>query len=120
MKEKSLKRNKIKLDATGQAVGRLASHIAMILRGKHKPTFVRNIDEGDAVVVLNAGKVKFTGRKLEQKDYYHHSMYPGGIKRVPMKKVFIKDPNEVIRKAVLRMLPDNRQRTNLMLRLSFK
>lgn len=115
-----IKRTKIELDATGQAVGRLASKIAMILRGKDKPTFVRNIDEGSRVVVKNADKVKFTGRKLEQKDYYHHSMHPGGIKRTPMKKIFVKDPNEVIRKAVLRMLPSNRQRTNLMLRLSFK
>jgi large subunit ribosomal protein L13 len=114
------KRETIKIDATGKAVGRLASQIATILRGKHKPTFVPRIEDGDAVVVLNAGKVKFTGRKLEQKDYYHHSMHPGGIKRIPMKGLFEKNPNEVIRKAVLRMLPDNRQKTNLMLRLSFK
>lgn len=115
-----IKRTKTELDATGQAVGRLASKIAMILRGKDKPTFVRNIDEGGKVVVKNADKVKFTGRKLEQKDYYHHSMHPGGIKRTPMKKVFLKDPAEVIRKAVLRMLPDNRQRSAMMQRLSFK
>lgn len=115
-----IKHTKQEIDATGQAVGRLASKIAMILRGKDKPTFVRNIDEGGRVVVLNAGKVKFTGRKLMQKDYYHHTMHPGGIKRTPMKKVFDNDPAEVIRHAVKRMLPDNHQRDELMKRLTFK
>lgn len=116
----NIKHNKQEIDATGQAVGRLASKIAMILRGKDKPTFVHNIDEGGRVVVLNADKVKFTGRKLVQKDYYHHTMHPGGIKRTPMKKVFDNDPADVIRHAVKRMLPDNRQRDALMIRLTFK
>lgn len=115
-----IKHNKQEIDATGMAVGRLASRIAMLLRGKHKPTFQPHIDNGDRVIVLNAGKVKFTGRKLVQKDYYHHSMHPGGIKRTPMKKLFDKDPGEVVRLAVKRMLPDNRQRSKLMQRLTIK
>lgn len=114
------KRNTIEIDATGQAVGRLATRIAMILRGKDKPGFDPSRDEGDCVVVLNASGVKFTGRKLVQKDYYHHSMHPGGIKRVPMKKIFDKNPADVIIRAVNGMLPKNNQRVGLMKRLSFK
>lgn len=116
----SIKHNKHEIDATGMAVGRLASKVAMLLRGKNKATFSPDIDNGDSVAVINAGQVKFTGRKLVQKDYYHHTMHPGGIKRTPMKKVFEQNPEEVIRHAVLRMLPDNRQRSNLMQRLTIK
>ena len=114
------KRTKTELDATGQAVGRLASQIAMILRGKDKPTFVRNVDEGGKVIVKNVDKVKFTGRKLEQKDYYHHTMHPGGIKSISMKKVFDKNPTELIRRAVYGMLPKNRTRDEIMKRLKIK
>ena len=115
-----VKRNHIQIDATEQAVGRLATQISKILRGKNKASFDPCRDEGDCVVVLNAGKVKFTGRKFVQKDYYHHTMHPGGIKRVPMKKVFEKDPCEVIKRAVIGMLPKNNQRVGLMKRLIFK
>ena len=106
------------VDATGQSVGRLASRIALILRGKHKATFDPRIDAGDRVTVMNAGHVVFTGRKLVQKDYYHHTMYPGGIKRTPMKWVFEKDPGDVIRRAVYGMLPKNNRRVALMKRLT--
>ena len=92
----------------------------MILRGKNKPDFTPHIDSGDHVSVVNAGAVKFTGRKLVQKDYYHHTMYPGGIKRTPMKKVFDIDPTEVIRKAVYGMLPKNKLRDGMMKRLTIK
>jgi large subunit ribosomal protein L13 len=109
----------IELDATGQAVGRLSTQIAMILMGKHSPDYDRSLDTGDKVNIINADKVIFTGRKLAQKDYYHHSMHPGGIKRTPMKKVFLLDPSEVIRHAVNGMVPKNRQREELMKRLTF-
>ena len=108
------------IDATGQAVGRLATEISRLLRGKNKATFEPRIDAGDMVVVLNASKVKFTGRKLVQKDYYHHTMFPGGIKRTPMKHVFEDDPTDVIRRAVNGMLPKNKQRGEMMKRLTFK
>lgn len=116
----AIKRNKIEIDATGQSVGRMAAKIALILRGKNKPDFDPSIDSGDFVSVLNAGLVKFTGRKLVQKDYYHHTMHPGGIKRTPMKKIFDKNPAEVIRRAVNGMLPKNNRRVDLMKRLTIK
>ncbi len=108
----------IEIDAEGQAVGRLASQIAMVLMGKHEPDYDRALDTGDMVKVINAGKVIFTGNKLVQKDYYHHSMHPGGIKRVSMKHVFVEDPAKVIRHAVNGMIPKNRQREDLMRRLT--
>ena len=94
------------IDATGLVVGRLASIIALRLRGKHKPTFTPHMDDGDHIVVVNADKVVFTGRKKEQKVYYHHTGYPGGIKERTAK--FILDgrfPERVVEKAVERMLP---------------
>lgn len=108
------------IDATNQAPGRLATKIAMILRGKNKPDFTPHIDSGDYVKVVNADKLKFTGKKLVQKDYYHHTMHPGGLKRTPMKKVFDKDPSEVVKKAVYGMLPKNKLRDGMMKRLTFK
>ncbi len=118
--ENIVKREKIELDATGQAVGRLATKIAMILRGKTKPDFAPHIDSGDFVTVSNAGQVKFTGRKLVQKDYHHHTMHPGGFSTTSMKKVFDKDPGEVLRKAVNGMLPKNKLRPGMMKRLIIK
>ena len=94
------------IDAEGLVVGRLASVIALRLRGKHKPSFTPHADDGDNIVVINAEKVVFTGRKREQKVYYHHTGYPGGIKERSAK--FILDgrfPERVIEKAVERMLP---------------
>lgn len=108
------------IDATGQAVGRLASAVAKILMGKNKAGFEPRVDGGDLVVVKNASLVKFTGRKLVQKDYLHHTMFPGGLKRVPMKKVFENDPAVVIRKAVNGMLPKNNRRITLMKRLTIR
>jgi len=105
------------IDATNKAVGRLAVEIATLLRGKHKPDFVAHQDRGDNVVVEHAEKMRFTGSKLEQKNYYHHSGYLGGLKTVPMKKVFEKDPGEVLRRAVYGMLPKNRLRALYMKRL---
>jgi len=112
------KREKIELDATDKAVGRVASEAAKILIGKHKPTFERHIDRGDFVVINNAGKVKFTGRKLAQKDYYRHTQYPGGLRTTSMKKVFEADPTEVMRRAIYSMLPKNKLRRDMLKRLT--
>lgn len=112
-----MKRMTYDIDAAGQSVGRLASRIASILRGKHKADFDPRLDTGGNVHVVNAAKLKFTGRKLVQKDFLHHSMYPGGLKRVAMKKVFEADPRKVITHAVYGMLPKNRRRNTLMKRL---
>lgn len=115
-----IKRDKIELDATDKAPGRLAAAIAMALRGKTKPGFAPHIDAGASVTVINASKLKFTGRKLAQKDYYHHTQHAGGIKRTPMKKVFENDPAKVIIHAVNGMLPKNKLRVEMMKRLTIK
>lgn len=117
MKSK-IQRETIELDASGKAVGRIASEAAKILQGKHSAKYQPHIDNGDAVIINNAGKVKFTGLKLEQKDYYHHTMYPGGLRRTPLKKVFEKDPTKVLRTAVNGMLPKNKLRNSMMKRLT--
>lgn len=111
---------KHEIDAAGGHPGRLASMIAVLLMGKHKPSFERHIDNGDKVVVTNAEKVVFTGKKNVQKLYRHHSMHPGGLKEVPYKLIMKVDPTEVIRHAVSRMLPKNKFRTNRLKRLTFK
>ncbi|APF37338.1 50S ribosomal protein L13 [Chelatococcus daeguensis] len=94
------------IDAKGLVVGRLASIVAMRLRGKHKPSFTPHVDCGDNVIVINADKVVFTGRKREQKVYYHHTGYPGGIKERTAKFILEgRFPERVVEKAVERMLP---------------
>ena len=94
------------VDATGLVVGRLASIVALHLRGKHKPTYTPHVDDGDNVIVVNAAKAVFTGRKREQKVYYHHTGYIGGIKeRVAGKIMSGKFPERIVEKAVERMLP---------------
>src|SRR3989339_1960200 len=103
------RRKKIELNAAGQAPGRLATKIATILMGKHKVGYVPHIDQGDKVVVLNADKVYFTGKKLDQKIYRHHSMHPGGLKEIPAKKM-MENPQSIILQAVNKMLPKNKLR----------
>jgi large subunit ribosomal protein L13 len=93
------------VDVAGLTLGRAATQIAHILRGKHKPTFTPNVDSGDFVVVLNAQKVVFTGKKLEDKMYYRHSLYLGGLKAKPAKEMLVNKSDEVIRRAVWGMLP---------------
>lgn len=115
-----IKHHKIEVDAAGIAPGRIATKIAMILMGKHKPNYEMYLDKGDKVVVLNADKVVFTGKKISQKVYRRHSMYPGGLKETPAKKVVKEDPREVIRHAVEKMLPKNKLRADRMRRLQFK
>ena len=105
------------IDATGKVLGRLASEIAVLLRGKHKPTFVPYKDEGDFVVVENIKNIKITGKKLEQKKYYRHSGYPGGLKEVSLKKLFDERPGEVLKKAIWGMLPRNKLRKEMIKRL---
>ena len=93
------------VDADGQVLGRMATQIATILRGKNKPEFTPNEDVGDYVVVVNAAKVKVTGRKLDQKIYYHHSEYVGGMKETTLKEMLAKKPEKVVELAVKGMLP---------------
>ena len=93
------------VDATDKTLGRLATKIAMVLRGKHKPEFTPNCDTGDYVVVINASKVKTTGNKLEGKIYYRHTEYPGGLKMTKLGDLLAQHPERVIEKAVKGMLP---------------
>lgn len=93
------------VDATGHTLGRLSSEIAAVLRGKNKPTFTPHIDTGDYVIVVNADKIKVTGKKMGQKIYYNHSDYPGGMRETTLAEMMAKDSAEVIRLAVKGMLP---------------
>ncbi len=106
------------LDAQGKAPGRIATEIARLLIGKHKPSYMPNLDMGDHVQVTNASKMVITGKKMDHKMYYQHSGYAGGLKETPMKKVWEKDPAEVLRRAVSRMLPKNKLRNERMKRLN--
>jgi large subunit ribosomal protein L13 len=93
------------INAEGKTLGRLATEVAVLLRGKRKPEFAHFVDCGDFVVVINAEKVNVTGKKLEQKKYYSHSGYPGGLKVKTLKELLEKKPEEVVRKAVWGMIP---------------
>jgi large subunit ribosomal protein L13 len=93
------------IDATDQVVGRLATTIATILRGKHKPQFTPHMDTGDYVIVINAEKVKFTGKKMEQKTYQTYSHYPGGQKIIPASEMMQKHPEKILELAIKRMVP---------------
>ncbi|MCQ2790310.1 MAG: 50S ribosomal protein L13 [bacterium] len=95
------------IDADGQILGRLATTIADILRGKNKPEFTPNVDTGDFVVVINADKIQVTGKKETDKIYYHHTGFPGGLKSVSFKDLMEKDPTKALEKAVKGMLPHN-------------
>ena len=96
------------VDAEGKTLGRLATRIAHVLRGKHKPNYSPAVDVGDYVIVINAEKVRVTGRKLDQKIYYRHSGYPGGLKEIRLRDMLAKHPTRVIEHAVRGMLPKNR------------
>ena len=106
----SIKANEIKrdwylVDANGKTLGRLASAIAIRLRGKHKPEYTPHMDTGDYIVVVNAGKIHVTGNKMAAKTYYRHSGYPGGIKSISLEKMLAKDPSKALEIAVKGMLP---------------
>lgn len=105
------------IDAKDQVLGRLATHISTILQGKDKPTYQPHLDEGDVVVVINAEKFAVTGRKMTDKVYRWHTGYPGGLKERTLKEQVARKPEEVIRKAVERMLPKNRLRVSRMRKL---
>ena len=118
---KEIKRQEHILDATDISLGRLASKIALLLMGKNKPTFVRHLDEGDSVVVENIEHLKITGDKMNNKIYYSHSQYPGGLKDIKLKDFIVKKGlPEVLRKAVFGMLPSNKLRYGRMKRLTIK
>ncbi|MDI6764120.1 MAG: 50S ribosomal protein L13 [Thermodesulfobacteriota bacterium] len=95
------------VDAEGKVLGRLATELAKILRGKNKPIYTPHVDTGDFVIVVNAGKVALTGKKMKDKIYYHHTGYPGGIREMTAEKLLAKKPTEMIRIAVKGMLPKN-------------
>jgi len=107
VKESDIGREWFVVDAAGQTLGRLASNVARILRGKHKPTFSPHLDVGDYVVVVNADRVVVTGRKLDQKMYYRHTGYPGGIKSITLREQLVRHPTFAVRAAVKGMLPKN-------------
>lgn len=96
------------IDAEGKVLGRLASEVASILRGKNKPTYTPHVDTGDFVIIVNADKVKLTGKKLDQKEYRYHTGYPGGLKAIPYRRLMEKNPEKAIHLAVRGMLPKNR------------
>jgi len=120
------------IDATDKVLGRLASEVVILLRGKHKPDFAPYKDIGDFVIVKNVGKLKVTGKKMEQKKYFHHTGYLGGVKFTPLKKLFQEKftphrakgsgtgPAEVLKKAVYGMLPKNKLRAKMIKRLKIK
>jgi large subunit ribosomal protein L13 len=95
------------VNAEGKVLGRLAAELVKILKGKNKPTYTPHQDTGDFVIVINAGKVALTGKKMKDKIYYHHTGYPGGIKEINAEKLLAKKPTEIIRMAVKGMLPKN-------------
>jgi large subunit ribosomal protein L13 len=122
MKTKVLKKTDINrkwfvVDAKNKILGRFATRIALILTGKNKPQYTAHVDCGDFVVVLNADKFRVTGKKMDDKIYYSHSMYPGGLKAISLKLMLEKHPKKVIYKAVSGMLPKNRFRDRRLKRL---
>jgi large subunit ribosomal protein L13 len=106
-KSQDVKRDWYVVDASGMTLGRLASQVASVLRGKNKPTFTPNVDTGDFVIVLNSDKVVLTGKKLEQKMYTYHTGYIGGLKQTPYKDMMAKKSDVVVYEAVKGMLPKN-------------
>jgi large subunit ribosomal protein L13 len=96
------------VDAEGEVLGRLASKVASVLRGKHKPSYTPHVDTGDYVIILNADKIRLTGAKLDDKEYLSYSGYPGGQKSIKAKELLVKHPTQVIEKAIKGMLPKNK------------
>ena len=117
--KKQLNREIHQFDAAGKIAGRLASQVAVLLMGKHKATYSPHLDLGDIVEVSNINKLKFSGKKLEQKNYYFPSGYPGGIRKVTLKKFLNEKPEKLFFLMVKRMLPNNKLRTPRLKRLIF-
>lgn len=105
------------IDATNQVLGRIATRAAVLLRGKNLPSFSPSTVPSVRVTVINASKLRFTGKKLDQKQHYHFSGYPGGLRATKLRDMFRKNPEKMVRLAVLRMLPDNKLRKKLITRL---
>jgi len=116
-KPEDIERRWYVIDAEGKVLGRLASEVAKILRGKHKPYFASHLDTGDGVIVINAAKIRVTGKKPDDKIYYRHSGYPGGLRRTTLAEMLKKHPARVIRLAVWGMLPHNRLGRAMMRKL---
>lgn len=116
----SIERDIHTIDAEGKAPGRIATQIVRFLMGKHKASYLPNTDAGDHVQVLNAGKMHFTGNKIEQKVYIHHTTFASGIRKVGLKHLMESNPSDVVRRAVSRMLPKNKLRNERMKRLVVK
>lgn len=114
----NIERKWLLVDATDQVLGRLATKIAMVLMGKHRPVYTPHIETGDFVVVLNASKVRLTGRKLDQKEYQRFTGYPGGLKRIPARRMMAEKPDQVIHLAVRRMLPKGSLGNKMLKRLN--
>ena len=116
-KKETVERHWVIVDAQDQVLGRLATKVATVLRGKNKPIFTNHVDTGDFVVVVNAEKIRLTGNKLDDKTYYWHSGYPGGIKGMTAREMLEKKPEQVIKTAVKGMLPKNRLGSKLISKL---
>ncbi|MBU0512763.1 MAG: 50S ribosomal protein L13 [Chloroflexi bacterium] len=116
-KAKEIQRDWVLVDANDQTLGRLATQIAIVLLGKHKPEFTPGVELGDHVIVVNAERITVTGNKMEDKMYYRHSGYPGGLKSINLRDQLTKHPERVIQKAVWGMLPHNRMGRQLMRKL---
>jgi large subunit ribosomal protein L13 len=116
-KASEIQRDWYVIDASNMVLGRLATQIVTLLRGKHKPTFTPHLDGGDFVIVVNAEKIRVTGRKAEQKMYYRHSGYPGGLYARTYKVMLERHPDRILRLAVKRMLPKNRLSRRLLKKL---
>lgn len=116
-KADEMKGSWVVVDANGQTLGRVVTQIAALLLGKHKPTFTPGVPMGDHVVVINAGNIAVTGRKLTEKTYYKHSGYPGGLKSISLRDQMEKHPDRVIRSAVWGMLPHNKMGRHVLKRL---
>ena len=112
-----MQREVFKINATGKTLGKLAAEIAVLLQGKHRTDYTPHLDKGAIVIVTNTSKIKVTGKKLDQKKYYRHSGYMGGLKEIKLKELLQKNPNEVLKKAVYGMLPKNKLRAKRIKRL---
>lgn len=116
-KASEIQRNWLVVDVEGQVLGRAATQIATLLRGKHKPTYAPHMDGGDNVIVLNSAKIVVTGRKADQKIYYRHTGYPGGLKSITYKVMLQRHPDRILKIAVKGMLPKNRLGRRLLKKL---
>jgi len=112
-----MERKTYTIDAAGKILGRLATKVAVLLRGKNSPDYVFYKDTGNFIIIKNIDKIIITGKKFEKKIYYHHSGFPGGIKGIPLKKKFQENPGKLFKKVVYGMLPKNRLRTKQIKRL---